>query len=412
MATLKARIYEKRKTKDGCTIYINYNHNGKTTKFSTGLKVPARFFSSAKQLVSPKYRKSKEYNDLIKKIKADIEKIIIMVRQHNGDLSGENIKYLYEISSLNDEQKSRHIKNSIKLISCFEEFLAESHEGGHRVKDSRTVKGYKTTLGHIRELGLNPKIQNLGSKYCNELLKHCFQQKLNNSTIQTRIFKDLKTFLNWTIDQGYRKDEFKYKLNLQIIEPPVVFLRQEEINLIKKYNPQTDSENYIKMLIRFLCLTGLRYSDLEAYNSGGIEKRNNGKFWHQIYIPKKKTYEWLPVSQRAVDLIRDFEGTGYSVPVGQVFNRLSKNLCKKAGIDKDMEKNWMSGATLYTDKFKKWERCTAHTFRRTYGRLVYDKTGSILQVMYLLGKSDEKSTYRYIGLEGKDISRAIDDIDA
>jgi integrase len=48
-----------------------------------------------------------------------------------------------------------------------------------------------------------------------------------------------------------------------------------------------------------------------------------------------------------------------------------------------------------------------HSLRKTFGRAIYEQTGSLTQLRELLGHRDESDTSRYIGLQQDDFDAAI-----
>jgi hypothetical protein len=265
----EAKIYR-------CTVIIYYEHGRKTLRISTRTgKIPdgEKIFKNGQLTAKvPGYEgKNKIINIVLSKVnkiisdfyfaykeKPTVEFVKSALSHDKQEVKSQERKYerfedlylmMYEekksdaivpsslkdyTSSLNSLKLYQHLNgkltlelmNSAEFIKKFESFLAQKHT-------DIDLKKFKTNGG------------------------------LNVNTTKKRVSTVL-TFLKWCEGQGIITRKFEvenYKTKLKKYQPTVVIITREEKEQLLQLRLD-DDEGKLRDILVFLCLTGLRYSDL------------------------------------------------------------------------------------------------------------------------------------------------------
>ena len=103
----------------------------------------------------------------------------------------------------------------------------------------------------------------------------------------------------------------------------------------------------------------------------------------------------IPLSKKALRILekRDFSFDTHSE---QDINRKIKVIGKMAGIDESFTKNITLGGKVVEQEFKKYEKITNHTARRSFATNLYLEGVPTLDIMQMTGHTTEKAFLRYI----------------
>lgn len=168
-----------------------------------------------------------------------------------------------------------------------------------------------------------------------------------------------------------------------------VYLNDAEVKQIIDYEPTKFAEKLIKNWFLIGCLTGARHSDYITFTSKNIQ---DGEL--RYVSIKTHTNTTVPLSPYVQRLILENEENGYNnISFSDVyFNRILKNICRKAGITSEV--------SLYTEgKFQqgqKWEFIASHCARRSFATNLYRNGVDIYTISRLCGHSSVEMTKQYI----------------
>jgi len=175
------------------------------------------------------------------------------------------------------------------------------------------------------------------------------------------------------------------------VQPLLANEISQAAELLKSGNDKTAKRNYLLFLIG--CNTGLRISDLLGLTLADLK---SGRIMQQ----KTKKTVYIPVIQELITYTEGF--------------------CKICGLsDNDlifnsMQKRRLSYIQAYRimkeigNKLGKNTGC--HTTRKTFGRMLYDKTKDVALTAQALGHKDLSSVLHYIGKTDDELTVARKEI--
>lgn len=189
---------------------------------------------------------------------------------------------------------------------------------------------------------------------------------------------------------------FHKVLKAKQVPVQAIYLTDEEIDRIIKYNPRGRIKRYVQRMFIMECLCGARRSDCERMTTENIDE--TGKFL--VYVTQKtKTEVKVPLHKK----LRPFLvcGTGdepLPESVGdKVFNENLRDICKDCGIDNPV-KVFTAGKEKSGKKFR---FVSSHTGRRSFATNLSKKGVSLEQIAVMMGhtshgKPNIQMTQRYI----------------
>jgi integrase len=224
---------------------------------------------------------------------------------------------------------------------------------------------------------------------------------LSTNTIWKQ-FKNLRVFINWCFDQNFIS-KFSTKhiqaKNEQIFN---IYLTNEELIQLENL-VLTVEEKTVLDLFLISCETGLRFSDLCELNEKNIH-------YEQFEVFPKKTRKnnfvnklIIPFSPRVKRII---EENNKSIPNYQYskisrFNKIIKELCKKASIDEpSIHYRIVQGKECIVER-KKYELVSSHTGRRTFCTLKFLAGMPTHIIMKFSGHSSEQNFLKYLKLDAE-----------
>lgn len=171
--------------------------------------------------------------------------------------------------------------------------------------------------------------------------------------------------------------EFEYKKG-KSKEP--VFLTEEDVSLIQKYNPPTDSLKRIKDLFLLQCFTGMAYVDLMAFDKSKIKLMGE----HEVLSSTRTKTDESYISLLLPEAKTIIEKYNYILPriTNEKYNDFLKILGPGAGIEKNL---------------------TTHVARHTYATYLLNRNVPIESVSRAMGHSNIKQTQAYARMLGKKV---------
>lgn len=216
---------------------------------------------------------------------------------------------------------------------------------------------------------------------------------LNNTTV-AKILSTLKTFLGYASKQGIKVNPGYKDFTVKSEKLEVIALTQQEfdslLNLDLSDNKRLDK---VRDLFCFSCATGLRFSDISQL---GREHLGNSEI--NITVVKTKTELTVPLNAISGNILDKYKGFQKPLPIisNQKGNDYLKELCKLAGIDKQVEIVRFHGKKRIVKVHPKYELIHFHTGRKTFVTLSLEKGMSAEEVMKITGHDTYQSFKRYL----------------
>lgn len=226
--------------------------------------------------------------------------------------------------------------------------------------------------------------------------------KFRTSTLES--YKGyLSKVLNHCEKKGYLCElsfnDYKFKVD----EATSIYLTMAEIERIHNLKIK-DNTSAIRDLFVIGCCTGLRFSDYSKLTKANIQSG-------AITIKTQKTGAKviLPVHWMVTETITR---NGDAIPKlehsQQNFNKVIKNIAKRAGINSDVVVERRQGNDQIRKRVKKHTLVSSHTARRSFATNMYLAGIPCAKIMLCTGHQTEQSFFKYIRIgkqeNAKDLS--------
>lgn len=244
----------------------------------------------------------------------------------------------------------------------------------------------KTVLDILtEEFGRFPECSDftrLGIERIFDILQRKARRGVTQNTLH-QYGKDFKSVLNeLKFDIELPFNGFNKVLTLKKEDSQFVYLTEEEIARLDRYEPKNWVESYTKKLFMISCYTGCRHSDAErltmSHVSGG-----------QLHFVTQKTK--TNVTMKMKPALRKYLELDIPKYRGETLSIL-KEMCKKVRICKPV--------TIYRHgketTMPKWYFVSPHTARRSFATNLHLRGADINTIRFLMGHADVSMTQGYI----------------
>lgn len=360
------------RTNGTCALYLQIFLDGEKKKIPLNISVKPVDYDKIKQRVKSKEIFWKDYNLLIEKSLADLNRIEISYRLGSEVLTME--KLLHEF---------QNPTSRIDFISFWEKEM----ENQKLIRDPATVKQQMSSLRKVKNYKKSILFNEITKSFYEKMIFHFAKVEKNSPhTVQT-LGKNFKKYLHIANELG-----IKTPLRYQDIKTPRsqsnrTFLMPEEIYKLNEfYKSNFINETYKNILSRFLfaCFTGLRISDIKRISIDNIV----GDIL--IFVANKgEKLQRIPLSESALKFIgkeRLFE-KDYSE---KHINEELKAIARIVGIKK---------------------KITFHVARHSFATNFLLCNGRVEVLQKLLGHSDIKETMIYVHIVDSITDRQIHNMD-
>lgn len=382
METVKLMLWKYRPLKSGkCPIKLTYNKGGKYFKWNTGFACYPPQWDKKNEEIFGAVRE----NEKLAKLKSDLQQLIINYRlEHHENPSIEWVKenwqqqndkrdYFRDYIESFIEAKSHivseeAIRDYVQFRSTYHQF--EAKENKRFKPDSFT----KATLERFHSYLLNSR-------------------GLNNNTCHThiRVFRSVLNYFEFPAPK-YRVKTYK---------PSNITLTDSELNLIKEFEPKSNSLKKVKDLFLLGCSVGLRFGDLRRLRPEHFVEET-GKTYIQLYANKTKDSVSIPLNSIAKEIVKKYSFDPPKLST-QKFNQYIKNLLSQIPHFRETfeSKTVIRGQKQETDQRAKYLFVGTHTMRRTFITRALEKglppvsvakyTGLTIATMYGYANKNQNS---------------------
>ena len=266
--------------------------------------------------------------------------------------------------------------------------------------EAATIIKYKGTLRKLREFQAEIwKDRPLNWENIDREFQLAFvdfleiNQQLAVNSSGTHI-KNIKAFMKEALKQKkHTNRDFEF-FKVSSEESQSFALTTSEVETIYKLSfPDKPGVEFAKDLFVIACHTALRYSDLGQVRTEYIDKRN----FLTITQQKTKAQIRIPLHRIVRTILEKYGNRLPPLTCNSNYNNHLKTIGKAAGLDEVFTKSITKGRKLIVKQFKKSEKLSSHTARRTAATNLY-LSGAMpnLAIMALTGHKTEKDFLRYI----------------
>lgn len=407
------------------SIWLRIYHKGYNLRISTGLKIPAKYWSSKRGWVKDVPFEPEVIQDRIKLVETKIYEI-------------KHRLYIFLIE--NDKINYTSIKRELTNL----------------IKDPRTIKySAKPTFSQYIYSKIcameNKQFLNKGEPYTMNAIDN-WRKFMNvwcsfEVTYKERgIYPDeinmetYYSFMDYCDSNGYKKSTkyqyarvFKAALNYALIDE----VSANKVHLNRNFATHTSSEAYkgiyltadeilrlsalefpensthakIRDLFLLGCYTGLRFSDYSSINMDDvIHFEVDGSQHSALIITQKKTKQEVAIpllNDDAETILKRYGGRAPKVSISS-FNREIKYICSVAGIREKVKVSEMVGGKIVYKVLTKNQLVSSHTARRSCITNLY-LSGKLdsAQIRDISGHKSEQAFQRYLCLSKEENVKTI-----
>ena len=373
------------------SIILSITYDGNQCKYYTGISVISKNWNNRKQEIKSQVQQSSLINKTLNNIK-EVAESCYWKLVNEGEYIDNNI--LKE--RINNELSPTPI---LSFYSFAEEYLNDNKQ----FKQS-TISDYRRTIALVKEFEISKKYKitfdSITMRFYDKFkafLMGDLSQGIN--TFGKRV-KVLKTLLKASYDRGCHTNNIFENKGFKKLEKrkKKVYLTKEEITQLEnvKLIPRLDR---VRDCFLLMCYLGLRISDLKLVNKSNI----NGEKQKTLHIQMHKNEGFLSINimPKALHIIEKYD---YKLPVISCskMNKYIKEACMIAGIEDEFVEDDFS--------YKKYEKISNHTARRTFATLAYLYSDLQLRdIMQFFGHKKESTFMKYVQVQRPiDTSKIID----
>lgn len=358
--------------------------------------------------------------------------------ESNFELNNKDyqLQDVIDIYNIKEGEAPKAIKTQPKVFIV--DYIDDYIQRNKNTRDAGTLQTYNSLALHLSAFAKKKADRitflNLTRQKLDELLKYYIKEGLLNSTISKQ-FSLLKRVIRMAIaeDNKLEVNPAFRDYNHEILkrrdgDNEVIALEEQEFNAImdldlsdysqrvpytkivkgkeKQLTVSYQTLDKVKDLYVFSCTSGFRYSDLATLKREHI--RNNTIVKKQVKGGSTTNIE-LPLNAISHFIIKKYEHLPNPLPIisDQKCNDFIKIICRLAKIDSPIEINRKSGTKIISTIYKKYEKISMHTGRKTFSTLTLEKGVPVQDVMSLTGHKKFASFKRYMDITKKQKQKAM-----
>jgi integrase len=276
-------------------------------------------------------------------------------------------------------------------------FLVAYIEESKADKKPATVKTYNTTLHHLQAYQKKRKVNlnwdSIDMNFYNNLKRYMMVDLDMTRNAFGKNIRVIKMIMGVALERRYHNNlEFRNRLFKALEETAdTIYLTEKELqkmlDLDLSCRPRLER---LRDLFYVGSYTGLRFSDFNQIKAQNVE----GNFF-KITTEKGGQKVTIPLHPNVVQIMNKYDGV-LPTTTNQELNRCLKDIGLLAGLTDLVTVTKMKASGKEETVFKKYERITTHTARRSFAtNLVLSGFGS-LTVMRITGHKTERAFLKYI----------------
>lgn len=363
----------------------------------TGLSTDVALWSKKKQRSNGKDAVWVNLNGTLSKLSVCLEEAI-----NNSDGADLNTKWLKkEVDKFFNRVEK---KDSLYLLNFYTDYLLSIEGNKHNSVGlkANTIKGYKSFYNILVKyedaIESRLRFDKLDKDAFDDLYSYLLNEEGYTPGHVGRQISRLKTMCRMASGDGITVNSYHllHKAKTVHKERFLTIITQEELELLKSYNPENSYLNNTKSWALIGLLIGQRVSDLLSLTQEQIRVVEPGVVLVDITQKKTGTSITVPVKDKVVVdiLLNQFP---YRI-ADQNFNKFLKLLLKAANID-ETTTGYLRGNNGRQKLVKgpKWMFISSHDLRRSFATNHYLKGVPAQFLMKMTGHIRESSFLLYIG---------------
>jgi integrase len=382
------------KNKNGSfTIFIVFRYFQSNIKISTKIKIKKKDWDYRLMMPKRSYFAYIELKEYLFNLKSKIEKYLIGVKLYNNidkfKIKNDLVKILFP--GVEDSRE-------LNIFDHFDNFIE------NKLKDPKrkplSAKRYISLFRILQRFDNNLSFDKIDLDWYNEWIEWLEELNYSANYINT-LTKGLKAFLNNSFEYGITTN-LKWKsrrFNYPGKNVDSIYLTIGELYKLYEYKYKDVNIQNAVWLFLLSAFSGLRYGDVVSLGwKKHIFVENNIKM---IRIKTSKTGEVviIPLHPIARYIIDSVKLINYK---NQTLNKYIKIAGMQAGINDDIFIEINKGGRSFVRKYKKYEKITSHTARRSFATNAYKAGISAGSIMKITGHKSERQFFEYIKISAEE----------
>lgn len=391
-------------------VKIEYQHQGKRTRKSTGVAIPNKTYLKAnkqvKSTIDGYERKQKTIDAFLAKANDILDEHL---HKYKVQMTGEQFSRAW------DAYDSK-IKNSKKLLVFYNTFYESKELEFKRVDfNENSIKDYRNIRYYLEDFEASTQkeilLDDINRDWMNKLVyfmetkredydiarkrggKYHSKGGLAGKTIKKRIGLFIG-FFNWMHNEKHfdfpmsLKNYFKTLKGSEAIK---AVLNKEEVNKLYALKLDNEKLSFIRDLFVFSCFTGMRWDDMLTFNKKDVHIQSNGV--KMIEKMAKKTKEWyrVPINSIVSEIIERYN-YNFNRENNTTFNEQLKNILVLT--------EWFNDETKFKDDdgnfLHRWQCISVHRGRDTFITMLVNNRVPLNEIMKYTGHKSVTSLNMYI----------------
>ena len=376
------------------SVVVEYSCKGKIKRFSTGVRVPVKYWSKdKKQVLAGGTDNVKADNILIDGLKSKVDAII---REYfNREAKEPTTDYV--------ATEFDRIYNTVEVPAMgFFQGLDEVIRVKSLDKSKQTIKNYtqlKSTLLKFQdETKYKITFDSLNKTFWIKYKEWLLSKNYVDAVISKRV-STLRTVMEFCVEHGMTDNvefkKFSYKANHQKNFDEITVNESELNQLLKLDLTKNKRLEYVRDLFVLQAWCGLRYSDVVRLSKKHIVKLK-GKEFIKINIKKTKDISEVPLFPVAKMILEKYDYRIKSIS-NDKYNEYIKEVCRMLpALQDEVSQIRYSGQTELEITNLRCDLVSTHTARRSFITMCLEKGVKPTSVMKWSNHSDSKTFVKYI----------------
>lgn len=258
----------------------------------------------------------------------------------------------------------------------------------------RSRKSKKKKLEEFQsETGYKMTFESINLDFFDKLKEYILFTKGHGFNYIPAITRQLKAFMNWSIERNYHTNTAYRKFSAQEKEGSIIHLTFSELQQLINFPFESEKFKRVRDFYCFGCLIGARYSDLKRLTKDNISE---GKL--KFTTEKTNIDITIPLFPELTTIIDRYPDQYLLLPKysGQKACDYIKDACEEAKINTPTEyKTFLKNETV-KEFLPKHKLIGIHTARKTFICLAHARGVDIKTIMDITGIKDQKTLRRYL----------------
>lgn len=249
MPTINFELRNRPDKKGLCQVRVVIQDKGKRVFVPLALKLFPSFWDAKAQKVKSIHPQADTINNVLKLKRADLD----------GAMATESLKGKMSLEKIAGRKVNK---------TSFSSFAGACLHKWEKTKAANSIRAYDSMLRKVLEFDKHIAVEDITPDWLAKYEDHCWQECGPGGTLKRVAF--ISVILKEAIRMGIiDRDPFMIYKKPAKINPPKIWLTMDELAAIEKTAKTNDSAIIKNSAYWFLlaCYTGLRYSDIENFDS-------------------------------------------------------------------------------------------------------------------------------------------------